>query len=203
MSLEDPPERDRPDMTAPTPAKTMSSASEGLFWKVPSPCGAPAAVETLSTIAAPLLAGFSITLAGVIIQASERFRFPGIALLLLVIAGVLLLSCVQCGFWARHYYMRPGDAIEWWPDYESNLHRRKMLVNEQRQSYARYKRWSKLARHTYSFGIVVFLLGIMVTLIPTGAGWQSKVQWGAVSVAALAAAGELIWLMSASRQMLR
>lgn len=201
MSVEDQPPSDGADMTAQTSDEAASFPSEKQFWKVPSPYGAPAAIETLSTIAAPLLGGFSITLAGVVMQASERFRFYSIALLLLVIAAVLLLTSVQCGFWARHYYMRPEEAITWWPDYESNLQRQKMLLSEQHKSYALFTRWSRRARHTYSFGIVVFLLGIMVTLIPVGTGWQSQVQWGAVFVAALAAVGELTWLTSASRRM--
>ncbi len=169
-------------------------------WSVPSPYGAPAAVETLSTIAAPLLAGFSITLAGVIMQASERFRYSSIALLLLTISAILLLLCVQCGFWARHYYTRPEEASAWWPDYEESTERRRMLFEEQHRSYPLFRLWSARARRTYSFGIVVLLLGIMVSLMPTGAGWQTQVRWGAVIVVGLAALGELLWLASASQR---
>lgn len=37
----------------------------------------------MGTIAAPLLGGFSIAMIGVVAQASDRFRWPGISLTLL------------------------------------------------------------------------------------------------------------------------
>lgn len=198
MSLEAESSRDRAAATPGISLETAASPLEAHSWSVPSPYGAPAAVDSLSTIAAPLLGGFSITLAGVVIQASERFRFSSIALLLLTVAVVLLLLCVQCGFWARHYYTKPEEAIAWWPDYEANAERQQMLFTEQRRSYVLFKRWAARARRTYSFGIVALFLGIMMTLIPEGAGWQSRVRWGAVVVMGLAAAGELLWLASTS-----
>jgi hypothetical protein len=109
-------------------------------------------------------------------QASERFRFSSIALLLLTISTILLLLCVQCGFWARHHYTRPEEATAWWPDYEESAQRRRMLVEEQQRSYALFRRWSAWARRAYSFGVVVLLLGIMAAL------------------------GELLWLASASQR---
>lgn len=135
-----------------------------------------------------------------IMQASERFRFSSITLLLLTISTVLLLLCVQCGFWARHHYMRPEEAAAWWPDYEDNVERRQMVFEEQKRSYVLFRHWSTRARRTYSFGIVVLFLGIMVALIPTGVGWQAQVRWGAVIVVGLAALGEVLWLASASRK---
>jgi hypothetical protein len=93
-------------------------------WHVPSPYGAPAAVESLSTVAAPLLPGFSISVVCVILPGREQMRLFGLALLLLSIAAVLMLFCVQCGFWARHYYATPTEATQWWIDYESNIERR-------------------------------------------------------------------------------
>ena len=170
---------------------------------VPSPYGAPAAVETLSTVAAPLLGGFSITLAGVVLQASDRFRYPGVALLLLAMAGALLLLCVQCGFWARHHYTTPEEASAWWPDYANSAARQQMVFLEQARSYVIFRRWSGRARRSYRYGIVTLLLGFMVTLMPRGAGFQETAQWAAVWVVGLAVAGELLWMASASPRLRR
>jgi hypothetical protein len=99
MKLEGESSPDRAEATPDISLETAASPLEPRSWSVPSPYGAPAAVDSLSTIAAPLLGGFSITLVGVVVQASEKFRFSSIALLLLTVAAVLLLLCVQCGFW--------------------------------------------------------------------------------------------------------
>jgi hypothetical protein len=201
MKLEGESSPDRAEATPDISLETAASPLEPRSWSVPSPYGAPAAVDSLSTIAAPLLGGFSITLVGVVVQASEKFRFSSIALLLLTVAAVLLLLCVQCGFWARHYYTRPDEATAWWPDYEGSAERQQMLFIEQRRSYLLFKRWSARARRAYSSGIVALFLGIMVTLVPDGVGWQSRVRWAAVVVMGLAAVGELLWLASMSRRM--
>jgi hypothetical protein len=170
---------------------------------VPSPYGAPAAAETLSTIAAPLLGGFSVALAGVVMQADEAFRFPGVALLLLSIATVLLLLCVQCGFWARHHFATPDQMIAWWRDYEASPQRQRMVVLEQRRSYDLYKRWAGRARRAYRYGILAFMAGIMVTLVPEGTGWQPRIRWAAVAVMGAAVVAEVLWMASASPRLRR
>lgn len=73
-------------------------------------------MELTTSIAAPLLAGFSITLVGVVAQASEHFRFPGTCVMFLALSAVLLLVCVQCGFWARQYLTTPSETKNWYDD---------------------------------------------------------------------------------------
>src|SRR5664279_412538 len=53
----------------------------------------------MSSVAAPLLAGFSITCVTLAVQWYERFRC--LWLRLLSVASVVLLMAVQYGFWAR------------------------------------------------------------------------------------------------------
>ena len=61
----------------------------------------------MSNTAAPLLGGFSIALIGVVAQATDHFRWPGVALLLLACASIAFIICVQTAFWARQYLVRP------------------------------------------------------------------------------------------------
>jgi hypothetical protein len=49
----------------------------------------------MGTVVAPLLAGFSITLLGLVVVNGRYLRWPDLALLLLAGASVLLLSVVQ------------------------------------------------------------------------------------------------------------
>lgn len=78
-------------------------------WKHPRPYGTPAATESASTIAAPLLAGFSITLIAQVIDSRDSVRWPDVVFILLAGASVAMLAAVQSGFWARQYYVRPEE----------------------------------------------------------------------------------------------
>ena len=82
----------------PIPARKDSSPSFSHGWAVPAPSGAPAAVQSLSGVAAPLLAGFSVTMAMLVLQGSERLRYPEATLMLSALAVILMLTCLQCGF---------------------------------------------------------------------------------------------------------
>src|SRR5215471_10850919 len=65
--------------------------------------GPARALESLSGIAAPLLAAASVTVIGVIVQQPSSLAWPSLALALLVLAAIALITSVQCGFWARHH----------------------------------------------------------------------------------------------------
>ncbi len=166
-------------------------------WAIPYPYGAASATDAMSTIAAPLLAGFSVTLSGVILQASSQFALPSVALLLLALSTALLLFCVQCGFWARNYFVLPTEAREWYDDYGSP-DRRSSVQQTQARLYSVYRIWARRARASYSYAIVALLLGFAISLVPLGTSdWQAIPQWAAVCVIALAAVVEFAWLMSA------
>jgi hypothetical protein len=159
--------------------------------------GAPDALSMLSGTAAPLLAGFCITFVGLIIQAEGLSRFPGVALVLLASAAILLLYCVQCGFWARNYYVSPEAAIPWFEDYSTNLGRRVVVHREQVDDYAIYTMWAKRARRSYALAIIAMLTGVAVTLIPAEPFSQHVLQLVASGMFAMAALGELMWALSA------
>lgn len=172
-----------------------------VMWKVPSPYGAPDAVSSLSTVAAPLLAGFCITLEGVIMTAANEFRLAGLALLLLSSATVLLITCVQSGFWARHYFAAPDEIVRWWPDYEASEQRQQMVIAEQRDSYGTYLRWAARARRTYAVGIIALLFGIAAILVPEGRGATAFLRWMSALIVTLSALAEIVWwIRSKSRR---
>jgi hypothetical protein len=84
-------------------------------WARPTPFGRAAAADTMSGVASPLLAGFSITLVGVVAQAPDAFRYPGVTLVLLTVTAVLMVACVQLGFRARSVIYSQADIESWWP----------------------------------------------------------------------------------------
>lgn len=97
----------------------------------------PNGLASMTSVAAPLLAGFTITLTGVVSQASERFAFADVSLFLLLTSAICLTTCVQAGFWAQ----RPLP-------------------------YYRIRPWRGLARISYDTGIMLLFCGISVMIIP-------------------------------------
>jgi hypothetical protein len=178
------------------------AVSQASGWAKPAPFGAPAAVQSLSGTAAPLLAGFCLTVLTLVLQGPDRFRYPGAMLLLLTSAIVLLLTCVQCGFWARQYYAAPDEAASWFPDFESSAERRDRVQQEQRSYYASYLFWANLARLTYAMGIVAVYSALAASLVPKSDSADSRLRTVAALVFAVAAVAEVVWTGYAWRRSL-
>lgn len=69
---------------------------------------------SVSGVASPLLAGGALALAGVIVQQEDALRYPGVALLLLVGAMLLLIAAMQCGAWAVQHAGVSAEDGRWW-----------------------------------------------------------------------------------------
>src|SRR4051794_33061046 len=87
-------------------------------WQPPSPYGYPAAVDSAGTIAAPLFAGFAVTLIGQILVQPDALRWINTALAFLCLAVVLMGAAVQFAFLARSVRVDPGELEAWWPDHD-------------------------------------------------------------------------------------
>lgn len=142
------------------------------------------AMHTVSTIVAPLLAGFSVTLTGVVAQASDRFRYPGATLLLLALAVGAFVMCVQCGFWARSYL---PTASETEGHHDAAPHR-----NE-----AQYDEWDRRTRLFYRIGLLLLLAGTATLLLPNNshpgdeqANWRLFGSFAVVAILVF----ELFWI---------
>jgi hypothetical protein len=163
-------------------------------WEVPSEYGYAAAIQSMGTIAAPLLAGISFALAVQVQDAPGSFYATG-ALLLLVAGAFGFVASVQFAFRARQFSVTPTE-IEMWHPNPSEPARREMLRTEQRYCMANHRAWAKWAGWAYDFGIVAFSLGVTAALVPpAGLGGASN---GRVAVVVLALAGvvaEIGWLI--------
>jgi nitrate reductase gamma subunit len=173
------------------------------IWQRPAPYGAPESVQSSGTIAAPLLAGFTITLMGVVVDVSnDGIRHRDTALLILMAAVTSLLAAIQCAYSARRYMVLPDELTSWWPGaleegHESTL---RQAQNEQLAHRLLHELWARRFRLTYHAGIVLILVGLAVVLIPPEPkrGDVTAIRWLAVCLAAAAAAGELIWIGATS-----
>lgn len=168
-------------------------------WQVPYPYGFAAALDSAGTIAAPLLAGFSITLIGLVVASPNKMRWPDEALALLTGAAVLLILAVQCAYSARQYIVGPDELAAWWPDI-SHDERSRQVRREQWGHFNFVDLWAKRFRRSFHAGLVLMLASLALILVPAATddgGAPVAVSAGRYVAIAIAAAGsfaELAWL---------
>jgi hypothetical protein len=170
------------------------------WWRPSSNLGFPQAIELTASIAAPLLAGFSITLLGVVAQASDRFLLPGPSLLLLAAAAVMFAICVQCGFWARQYLATPSETKDWYDEETLNF-QLESIKARQRKSAPVYLAWVNRTQRTYQVGLLCLLAGIATVLPPQLEGDGSEHapwRWIAAALVVCAFLFELFWIFGLS-----
>jgi len=160
-------------------------------WDVPYPYGQAAAIDSMGGIAAPLLAGFAVTIALLVLSTPQAFRFVSLTLGLLLIAASALIAALQFTFRARQYSVTPAEIEVWWPD-AKDPGRRHELEHEQREHRTAYQRWSNIARVAYNVGILFFVCGLTAALFPPGSISGARII--VIVLALLAAAAELCWI---------
>ena len=119
----------------------MTNGQKAPTWEVPNPYGDVAAIKSMGGIAAPLLAGFSITLAALILSAPQHFRWTSVTLTLLTGAAVALIGALQFTFRALQFAVSPSEIEQWWTD-ASEAPRREALQREQREHFRTYNTWA-------------------------------------------------------------
>jgi hypothetical protein len=146
----------------------------------------------MGTIAAPLLAGFSLAAFVQVFALSVRdVRYRDATALLLLLAAVFLVMAVQATFWARQWQVTPDELREWWDINER--YRLEMMENEQKKHMKEFKKWSRRARIAYNVGLLWLLAGLTVLAIPP-ATENPPARWAAVGVGAIAFVVELGWV---------
>lgn len=192
-------------MKAPTASATSAPKnqrdSDPKYWEYPSPLGLGASRDSMTGGAAPLLAGFSIGLIGVIAQAPQSIRWPGLSLLLFALAATLLTTCIQFGFWARAYIYSAQDVRDWFPDFDATPWRKAHLQQIQRDHFGRWRVWHTRARLMYDLGIVCLASAVALTVAPpssygdTGPSSAEVVlRWIATGIVGVAAIAEIVWI---------
>jgi hypothetical protein len=174
------------------------------IWKGPGEFGAPAAFATKTGVAAPLLAGFSITLIGVIGQAPSVFKWPAATMLLLVVDAALMIACIQFGFRGQLLLYSRNDVEQWLPltqePYDVQLNR---ISAMQRLDNLAWRSWYSRSRFAYNLGILFLGASICLALAPPNeyvlgtplTTTEHWLRWSASAAAALATLAEFGWIL--------
>jgi len=162
----------------------------------PNPYGLFSTVDGLGTVAAPLLAGFAVTLIALVLQVETDLRWPSLSLTLLGVAAVLLLQTVQLAARARGYAITPAQVRDWFPDLDRQVERRAVVNWELRHHQACWRALVARARWRYNLAIVSLLLGIAAMLVPAEAARLTTARWCAIAVVLAGAAAEIAVLLT-------
>lgn len=164
---------------------------EAILDKLTGKLGYSDAVDRVGTTAAPLLAGFALTLIGLTASADPQPRWPQPTLALLLIAVLLLIGAVQASFNARSWYIPLSEfltRLEATPET-----RRKVITGTYSQALTKHEYWLTVTRQAYNLGILFLLAGLGFVLVPKG-----NISDGREGVIGLAAVGfvlEVLWLL--------
>jgi hypothetical protein len=112
---------------------------------------------------------------------------------LLVLAALMLVTSVQCGFWARRHATRPDEMIAWWPTMPVSQRWRR-IREEQWAEQAIHRIWAGRCRALYSAGITALWMGVAVAIVPDSP--LSPARLATILVALAAAVGELVWSLA-------
>jgi hypothetical protein len=145
----------------------------------PDPYGLFATADGLGGVAAPLLAGFAITMVALVVQIASDLRWPDVSL--------VLLQVVQLSARARGYAVTPAQAREWYPGIEHNPDRARVVNWELRHHMECWHDLVRRARGRYNLGIVLLLGGIAVLLVPRKSAELTAMRGLAIAVVGLGA----------------
>jgi hypothetical protein len=228
--------------TTSSPDDEAAAAEQRAPWVFGDHPGFARSMDLAGTIAAPLLAGFSFTLLVAVLpildsdsrsvvpiagtpagQQTEAFsRFPEVAGVMLLLAGVLLVMCVQFTIRARYYGHSPNELEELNPEYfrddpgftpdkapkwvdfsDAARVGDKWYAGPVRHFFeSEWERASKArdwGRNAYHAGILSLLTGIAFLVTPPGEQ-GSFGRWAMFGIAAAGVLAELAWIVITNRE---
>lgn len=161
----------------------------------PAPFGQSAATFMLGSAAAPVLAGFSVALIGLVLQAPGELEFSSVALLLLVSAALLLIIAQQYVLRAQRVYVSPDQWAAWMTLVSET--RKRYLRGELEDHLTRHEQWIDRAEVTFNAGIFVLLVGVAFALVPDVDAFHEipEGRLAASVVALLGGVAELGWVV--------
>lgn len=173
------------------------------LWASPGDFGQPMAFESKTGVAAPLLAGFSLSLLGVVGQAPTSFRWPGLTMSILSLVTLILVTCVQFGFRGRAVLYSRADVQAWGRlSGLSDLQDEELRAAIQRRDMQEWRQWHRLTQVSYNLGIVLLALGMASVMAPPGAYTsgqdlsivESIWRWVGCALCLVGAILELAWM---------
>lgn len=162
-------------------------------WERPQRLGYQETLRGLGGVVAPLLTGFSLATIAVLVTSKDRPPLSDWAEAALAAAVGLLLYGMQCSFLALSRTPSPPDIVAWLPEATVDATALDDARAEQAANMADVKRLWKRTGLTYDLGLLSFLAGLLLLLIPHA--WSAARIFG-VGIAGLALFVEIWWTLA-------
>jgi hypothetical protein len=165
-------------------------------WNQRHPINYPKQLEVAGGIAAPLLAGFSLTTVAQLVIGSDHPWLSEWATALFALAAALLIFAVQLSAKALGYAATPSERLDYNPEAASIPEVLKLIRRRQWEEMELRAKYSTRARFCYNGGLLAFLSGLGLILVPHSS-WPWP--WGRVAGVAIVSISllvEIIWTAS-------
>ena len=182
-----------PSLNGPPPAAAAAQAAPADVWKRPERLGYHETLRGLGGVVAPLLAGFSLATIGVLVSASDAPPLAGWTTAALAAAVGLLLLSMQCAFLALARNPSPAEILAWHPEVAVDATTLEDARAAQRATFADMARFWKISGAAYDFGVLAFLVGVVLMLAPEHWSVARGVAFG---IGCLTFLGELWWALA-------
>lgn len=178
----------------PPSAKLMGMTLHGGLptWPKPGYYGRTGALDSMGGTAAPMLAGFTLTIATLVLTSPAALNWPGVTVFFATVGGLSFVASVQFMFWAKQNAATPDDMKTWGLPVDEPSWRR-VLVDELERFQAVYEMWARRGRVAYDIGVIALLASLGSALVPTSHSEQPALRWVTVGLVALALIVEILW----------
>jgi hypothetical protein len=150
-------------------------------------------------IAAPLLAGFSLTTVAQLVISSYRPWLTGYAIAVFALAAAFLLNSLQFSATALGYGATPSERLDYVPEAASNNEILGIIRKRQWEELDLRTRYIRRARFCYNTGLLAFLGGLGLIIVPHRSWpWPAGQLIGVIAVG-LSLVFEALWIFSSAR----
>jgi hypothetical protein len=169
---------------------------EPRVWNRRRPINYPKQIEMAGGFAAPLLAGFSLTAAAQLVIGRDHPWLSDWATALFAIAAVSLVYAVQFSASALGYAATPSERLDYSPEAAFKPDILRVIRKRQWEEMELRAKYTARTRGCYNIGLLAFLGGLGLLLVPHHA-WPWP--WGrfvGVAVVGISLIIELMWILS-------
>ena len=150
-------------------------------------------------IAAPLLAGFSLTIVAQLVIGHDQPWLAGYAIAVFALAAALLLNALQFSATALGFAATPAERLDYNPEAVSSTDILHIVRVRQWEEMDLRSRHMKRARYSYNAGLFAFLGGLGLIIVPHQSWpWPAGRLIGVIAVG-LSLILEALWVFTDAR----
>jgi hypothetical protein len=172
---------------------------EPRVWSWQRPINLTKQAEMVGGVAAPLLAGFSLTTIVLLVVSSYRPWLAVYAIAMFALAAALLLNALQFSATALGYAATPSERLDYVPEAAANTHILGAIRRRQWEEASLRSRYLVSARFCYNFGLLAFLGGLGLIIVPRSSWPWPAGQFIGVAVVGMSIVFEILWVFSKAR----